>query len=140
MSVPSSTGLARRARRGIPCSSVWMGTRLSRPGRLWAMAQFSRFVKLGAVRIEASSRSEVLHMSAFQNPDGTVAIQAINNARVDTQVSVSIGGCGTSAPSVQPYLTNSDHDLTSLKEIAIKDDTFVGHVPARAMASWVIRK
>ncbi|RJE22853.1 O-Glycosyl hydrolase family 30 [Aspergillus sclerotialis] len=109
-------------------------------GRLWAMAQFSRFVKPGAVRIAASSTKEVLHMSAFENTDGTIAIQVINNGHVGTEASVSIKGASGSAKHVQPYLTNSDHDLTVLKKVSVENGNFVSHIPARSMISFVLKK
>jgi O-glycosyl hydrolase len=45
--------------------------------RLWAFAQYSRFVRPGAVRVEARSDAGYVRVSAFLNGDGKVAVQVL---------------------------------------------------------------
>jgi len=45
--------------------------------RLWAMAQYSRFVRPGAVRVEARSDVGYVRVSAFLNRDGRIAVQVL---------------------------------------------------------------
>jgi O-glycosyl hydrolase len=45
--------------------------------RLWAFAQYSRFVRPGAVRVEAKSNVGYVRVSAFVNRDGKIAVQVL---------------------------------------------------------------
>ena len=47
-------------------------------GRLWAFANYSRYIHPGAVRIAATSSNGGVDISAFKNTDGTVAIVAFS--------------------------------------------------------------
>ena len=49
-------------------------------GRLWAFANYSRFVRPGAIRIGASSANSDLDVTAFRNVNGSVAIVVLNTA------------------------------------------------------------
>jgi O-glycosyl hydrolase len=105
--------------------------------RLWAMAQFSRFVKPGDVRIEATSSEPQLLVSAFQNKIGNVATQVINKATVDYQIELDLSSSGI-VRLVEPYLTNNGNDLQPLELLTPeKSGNFKGLVPARSMVSFV---
>lgn len=55
---------------------------------LWAYAQWSRYVRPGAVRVKATSTAgTTISTSAFKNPDGSVSVQILNNG--DTNVTIS---------------------------------------------------
>ncbi|KAK5166932.1 uncharacterized protein LTR77_007661 [Saxophila tyrrhenica] len=79
--------------------------------RMWAHAHFGKkFIREGAVRIDASSGSASLNVTAFANTDGTTAVQVINNSDDAQHVALDLPdlkGC-----SVATYLTNEDNDLT----------------------------
>ncbi|HVV20178.1 MAG TPA: glycoside hydrolase, partial [Pseudonocardiaceae bacterium] len=47
-------------------------------GRLWAFANYSRYIHPGATRIGATTSDGNLQLSAYKNTDGTVAIVVIN--------------------------------------------------------------
>jgi hypothetical protein len=81
--------------------------------RLWAMAQFSRFVRPGAVRINAKGGNEMVHVSGFKNSDGVVAVQVINNSTNATDVELTLGGRKGPA-SLKAFLTDNENDLTEL--------------------------
>ncbi|MGW4792330.1 glycoside hydrolase family 30 protein [Nonomuraea sp. NPDC004297] len=46
--------------------------------RLWALAAYSRFIRPGAVRVEASAADPALKVSAFRNLDGSRVIEVLN--------------------------------------------------------------
>ncbi|TDD05989.1 hypothetical protein E1292_16135 [Nonomuraea deserti] len=46
--------------------------------RLWALAAYSRFIRPGAVRLEASAADPALKVSAFRNRDGSRVVVALN--------------------------------------------------------------
>src|SRR6185312_11392575 len=53
------------------------GSTVTPAGRLWAFANYSRYIKPGAVRIATTSSNSALDLSAFKNPDGTIAVVAL---------------------------------------------------------------
>src|SRR5581483_6771843 len=49
-------------------------------GRLWALANYSRFIRPGAVRIGATSGDSNLKVSVYINTNGTVSIAVLNTS------------------------------------------------------------
>jgi O-glycosyl hydrolase len=93
--------------------------------RLWVFAQWSRFVKPGAVRVGATGSSTTVKTSAFKNTDGSIAVQVLNTGA--SAVTVSIGGVSGTATA---YITNEQHKL----------DTMTGtNVPGHSMVTFVYR-
>jgi glucuronoarabinoxylan endo-1,4-beta-xylanase len=90
--------------------------------RFWAIAAFSRFVKPGAVRVDASSS---LPVSAFRNPDGSVVVQVLNTGQAPVDVALRAS---------RAYLVDATHDLTP---VAVHGRRAV--VPARALETFVMR-
>ena len=104
--------------------------------RFWTFAQFSKFVRPGARRIEASSNTMSLNVTAFQNTNGLVAVQVLNNLTEAYNVQASFGSKGCSW--AVPYVTNNDNDLAEWAPIkTAQDGSFTGYVPARSLVSWV---
>jgi O-glycosyl hydrolase len=105
--------------------------------RLWAFAQFSRFVKPDARRIAASSGSPGVNVtvSAFENVDGSVAVQVINNTDEDQTVDIA----GLWSGSVKAWLTNNDEDLTEV-QVQFAQGGPGGTVQARSMVSYVFSR
>ncbi len=56
------------------------GSTVATSGRLWAFANYSRFVRPGAIRIGASSDNGNLEVTAFRNLNGSVAVVVLNTA------------------------------------------------------------
>lgn len=77
-----------------------------------------------------------LNVTAFQNTDGRVAVQILNNLTSPYNVKASFGSKGCSWAI--PYVTNNDNDLQQWDPIKTADDgSFTGYVPARSLVSWV---
>ncbi|KAJ5971466.1 uncharacterized protein N7479_001384 [Penicillium vulpinum] len=105
--------------------------------RFWAFAQFSRFARPGAHRVEATSSAPLLYVSSFLNRDGSLATQVINNGTEAYYVSLKVDTSGR-IHKVQPWVTDNEHDLTALKPIDIaKDGTFKSIVPEHSMMTFV---
>lgn len=121
--------------------------------RLWAFAQFSRFVRKGAVRLHAKvipsppNQNQYqpawpgVRVSAFRNPDGGIAVQVINNSTEDD--CVQINGVSTRGKILRRYLTNEEHDLSKMSiNTAGKGEECVGDVvgalPAKSMVSFTV--
>ena len=110
--------------------------------RFWAMAQFSKFARPGARRVEAASSAALLYASAFRNTDGTVATQVINNDTTAYTVTLSVQGNASKAGHsvcVLPYLTDNANNLTALAPVeAASDGTFETTIPARSLVTFLL--
>ncbi|MFI7700203.1 glycoside hydrolase [Nonomuraea sp. NPDC049480] len=73
--------------------------------RLWAMAAYSRFIRPGAVRLEASAADPALKVSAFRNPDGSRVIEVLNTGTAPVTWK-GVNGRATA------YVTNTGNSLT----------------------------
>jgi O-glycosyl hydrolase len=81
------------------------GSTVASSGRLWAFANYSRYVRPGAVRIGATSSNSAVDLTAFKNTDGSVAVVALNTAASADPITYSLSGTGTpSGATVTPYL------------------------------------
>ena len=72
------------------------GSSVQTSGRLWAFANYSRFIRPGAVRISATSSNSGVDISAFKNTNGSVAIVVLNNNSSSDTVNYSMPGTGSS--------------------------------------------
>ena len=101
--------------------------------RLWAFAQFSRYVRPGAIRI-SSTGSGNLKSTAFKNLDGSIVIQVINSGSSAASLSVK----GVKGTAVTSWLTDNTHDMDPVAATIAADGTVTGSVAARALVSFVI--
>ena len=105
--------------------------------RYYAFAQFSKFVRPGAQRVEAMSSNPLLTVSSFINKNGIMATQAINNATTDYMVEFQFPS-HDGEMFIEPFLTNNGHDLSPQKPIKETGGSFKATVPARSMVSFVM--
>ncbi|OAA66524.1 glycoside hydrolase family 30 protein [Niveomyces insectorum RCEF 264] len=105
--------------------------------RLWVFANWSRFVRPGAVRVGASGAPSGVKTSAFHNVDGAVAVQFLNGGGGTAKVSVKVSG-GTAAPTVvKAWLTDNTHDLEAL-DASITDGVASASIPGHSMVTLVL--
>ncbi|KAJ6477869.1 glycoside hydrolase [Mycena vitilis] len=113
------------------------GTTPQASKRLWAFAQWSRFVRPGAVRIGTSvATSGSLKLSAFKNPDGTVSVQAINTGATTTNVTVG-AAAGYTINNATAIVSQQGTDFGSLP-VTISAGRVTGSVPAHAMVTFLL--
>jgi O-glycosyl hydrolase len=105
-------------------------------GRLWAFAAFSRFVRPGAVRVNATSSDPNLDAVAFRGQQGTVLVLINNNTSAE-QTTVQLAS-GPPSGSAQPYLTDASDNGTAQPPISVSGRAFTATVPAGAVVSYVI--
>ncbi|KAK4446325.1 glycoside hydrolase superfamily [Podospora aff. communis PSN243] len=105
--------------------------------RLWAMANWSRFVRPGAVRVGASGSG--VRTSAFRNVDGAVAVQVINSGGArDVTINVG-GGGGFVATNVTAWVTDNTRDCNVIPATVDAAGKVSGNVPSRSMVTFVLR-
>jgi len=115
------------------------GSTVTAAGRLWALGQFSRFVRPGAVRIGASTSDGNLTLDAFKNTDGTTSIVVLNTGSSSDAVSYSLSGTGTAnGATVTPYLTNSSNNIAAQATTTVSGGSFSGTIPARSLETYVV--
>ena len=118
------------------------GTTVIPSGRLWAFANFSRFVRPGAVRIGATTADTGLDLTAFRNRDGSVAIVVLNTGTTPDTVSFGLQNLGLQdGPAVvRPYLTDSTSDTAAQAPIFTRSGDFTSTLPARSLVSFVVTR
>lgn len=105
--------------------------------RLWAFANFSRFIRPGATRIDATTDNAALHITAARNTDGSYAIVVLNTSTSDqvTSFDLTNGNYGT---TITPYLTNSTNDTAQQVTISAAGGSFSATIPARSLVTYKI--
>jgi len=115
------------------------GSTVTPSGRLWAFANYSRYVHPGAVRIAASSSNSAVDLTAFKNTDGTVAIVALNTGTSADPITYSLSGTGTpNGATVTPWLTNSSNNVAAQSPLSVSGGAFTASVPARSLVTYVV--
>jgi len=118
------------------------GTTVIPSGRLWAFANFSRFVRPGAVRIGATTADTGLDLTAFRNRDGSVAIVVLNTGTTPDTVAFGLQNLGLQdgAAVVRPYLTDSTSDTAAQDPIFTRSGDFTSTLPARSLVTFVVSR
>jgi O-glycosyl hydrolase len=115
------------------------GSTVAASGRLWAFANYSRYVHPGAVRIGATSSNSGVDLAAFKNPDGTVAIVALNTLSSSDAITYSLSGTGSAnGATVTPYLTNASNDVAAQAATSVSGGAFSATIPARSLVTYVV--
>ncbi|KAF1968301.1 glycoside hydrolase [Bimuria novae-zelandiae CBS 107.79] len=104
--------------------------------RLWAFANWSRHVRPGAVRVAAAGGPAGARVSAFQNVDGTVAVQVIQGGAGAGRVGVKVGAF--TVKSAKAWVTDNTHDCDESVVMAGADGGMSLDVPGRSMVTVVL--
>lgn len=105
--------------------------------RLWAMANWSRFVRPGAVRVGAEGGMGV-RTSAFVNTDGALAVQVINGGG-EQAVTISVSGEEYVGGSAAAWVTDNERDCDEIEASVGDDGSVSGSVPGQSMVTFVVR-
>jgi len=108
-------------------------------GRLWAFANYSRYIRPGAVRIGSTSSNSGVDISAYKNTDGTVAVVALNTLSSSDTISYSTSGIGGTSGTVTPWLTNGSSNVAAQPAIGLSGGAFSATIPARSLVTYVVK-
>lgn len=99
------------------------------------MAHFSKYVRPGYVRVDATkSPAANVYVSAYKS-DGKVAVVAINKGTSAVSQKFSIQGA---APSkVSSYVTTSNSKLAAGAPISVSGGSFTAQLPAQSVTTFV---
>ncbi|KAI0476894.1 glycoside hydrolase family 30 protein [Xylaria cf. heliscus] len=105
--------------------------------RLWAFANWSRFVRPGAVRVGTSGGSGV-KSTAFKNVDGSIAVVVISTGGSASNVSIKVSGAAQTATKATAWVTDASHDCAETTVSVAADGTLSGSVAARSITTYHI--
>lgn len=105
--------------------------------RGYCMAQYSKFVRPGDVRIDVTEQpnSGVL-VSAYRNDDGNVTVVAVNNGTGAVNQEFQLAG-GEDISYVDSYVTSSTQNLAK-KEITPSGYSFSASLPGQSVTTFVV--
>ncbi|KAK1769171.1 glycoside hydrolase superfamily [Phialemonium atrogriseum] len=103
--------------------------------RLWAFANWSRYVRPGAVRVGSSGGGGgSVKTAAFKNLDGSIAVVAINTGASASPVSVKVAGAG----EARAWVSDNTHKCEETTVTVGSDGAVAGSLPARSIVTFVI--
>jgi O-glycosyl hydrolase len=116
------------------------GSTVTASARLWAFANYSRFVRPGAVRIGATTSDGNLELTAFRNLDGSTAIVVLNTGTSPDTVSFALRHLGIRGGALAtPYLTDASSDTAAQAPVPVVGGTLNATLPARSLITFDIR-
>ncbi|MCE4940711.1 glycoside hydrolase family 30 beta sandwich domain-containing protein [Bacillus velezensis] len=106
--------------------------------RGYNMAHFSKFVRPGYVRIDATKNPEPnVYVSAYKG-DNKVVIVAIN--KNNTGVNQNFVLQNGTASQVSRWITSSSSNLQSGTDLKVTDNHFWAHLPAQSVTTFVVKR
>jgi glucuronoarabinoxylan endo-1,4-beta-xylanase len=113
------------------------GSASNPPKRVYAMGNFSKFVRPGFVRVAVTGAPAAVQIVSFMNPaDGTYAIVALNSGTSAQQVSLFVSGA-TWPSTVTPYVTSASSNLAAGTDISVSGGRFSGSLPQQSITTFV---
>ena len=108
--------------------------------RMYALGQFSRFVRPDFYRIGVTTNSGTAIVSAYKEPNsGKFAIVAINpNLTNSVNLTINLTNFGAgSVSSVTPWVTSSSQSLASQSAVSVSGSSFTYNVPGPGIVTFV---
>lgn len=104
--------------------------------RMYALGQFSRFVRPDFYRIGVVSNTGPLQISAYKNAtNGAVVIIAINASTNNVAQTFNLSGFGVT--NITPWLTSASASLASQSAVAVAGSSFSNTIPAMSIVTLV---
>lgn len=105
--------------------------------RGYMMAQYSKFVRPGDVRIDATEQpTQNVFVSAYKNDADQVTIVAVNKTTSEYNQSFSMGS-GESISGVTRYRSSGSENLAK-SEISFNGTGFAAQLPAQSVSTFVV--
>ncbi|QKS46487.1 hypothetical protein HUB94_10490 [Paenibacillus cellulosilyticus] len=111
---------------------------------LWALGNYSKFVRPGAVRIALNETDEdlasgLMGSAYLHEGERTLAAVFVNDSGEDRRISVSLQGLDVQGgvKVMHTYVTSEKHDLAQSDEVKVSaNGTLEGIIPARSVVTW----
>ncbi|MBQ8349253.1 MAG: carbohydrate binding domain-containing protein [Ruminococcus sp.] len=106
--------------------------------RGYNMAQYSKFVRPGDVRIEATEQpAKDIFVSAYKNDSNQVTIVAVNKSTEGYAQLFSIGS-GENIVNVDRYRTSANENIALTKNLEYTGGSFYAQLPAESVSTFVV--
>ena len=106
--------------------------------RGYNMAQYSKFVRPGDIRIEATEQpAKDVFVSAYKNDDNQVTIIAVNKSTEGYAQLFSIGS-GENIVNVDRYRTSANENIALTKNLEYTGGSFYAQLPAESVSTFVV--
>ncbi|WP_419872486.1 glycoside hydrolase [Candidatus Pristimantibacillus sp. PTI5] len=110
---------------------------------LWALGNYSKFIRPGAVRIaltglDEGAESELLGSAYVHAEEQTVTAVFVNNSEEDKRIQLSLKGMdqSKSIALMESYITSAGRDLARGEDITVQDDhSFEAVIPAKSVVT-----
>lgn len=108
--------------------------------RVWAFAQFSRYIRPGAIRVSLAGAPSGVSASAYVNDAGagSLVVPVLNTGSGAQSVVLSVKGFV--GGNVTAWITDNSHEMTSTPATLAADGTVSGNVPGRSFVTFVLTK
>ena len=105
--------------------------------RGYMMAHFSKYIRPGAVRIDATEfPANDVYVSAYKNYDGTIVVIAINHS--NTGYSQQFNVSGKTIKNVNRYRTSSNENLAFTKSLALTGNGWWAQLNGKTVSTFVV--
>ena len=105
--------------------------------RGYMMAQFSKYIRPGAVRVDATEfPANNVYVSAYKNSDGTLVIVAINNSNDSYAQQFTVSG--KTIKNVNRYRSSSSENLVFSKSLALTGNGFFAQLNTKTVSTFVV--
>lgn len=106
--------------------------------RGYNMAQYSKFVRPGDIRIEATEQpAKDVFVSAYKNDDNQVTIVAVNKSTEGYAQLFSIGN-GENIVNIDRYRTSANENIALTKNLEYTGGSFYAQLPAESVSTFVV--
>lgn len=105
--------------------------------RGYCMAQYAKFVRPGAVRIEATEQpTSDVYISAYKNNENQVTIVAINKGSEGYAQNFTVSG--QMIGNVNRYRTSANENLSCTTNLEASENNFWAQLPAESVSTFVV--
>lgn len=105
--------------------------------RLWTIGNYSKFVRPGYKRINATKEpNKDVYVTAYKDENTNKLVLVVANCNVNDQtLDINLNGC--SSEYVQPYRTSDTENLSPKDKIPVYGNTFTAQLPAQSVTTFV---
>lgn len=103
--------------------------------RGFVMAQFSKYIRFGYQRIDATNPATDVYVSAYKG-NGKVVIVALNMSSAVKNIKFNIAG-GTAPVSFTPHITSGSKNLSTETLVNVSGGSFTYQLPASGITTFV---
>jgi glucuronoarabinoxylan endo-1,4-beta-xylanase len=115
-------------------NSTWIYTI---PKRVYAIGNFSRFMRPGSIVLATSSTSSSVQATAVSPTSGTVALALANQSKSSVAVTVNLSNFANPPSIVTPYRTSATENQVPLSTIPVTGGSFTVTLPASSIVTLI---